>query len=123
MFTGIAPTSTGRPLSLNAYAHYVYNVGGYSIDETHVLRLARNQADDGYEGRTRHLDYDLRIRIADATWPNPYVITLAILHNEYPITQTNWNHLQPLGVTRWDTGTLTTVHYPVINEATVHVMG
>lgn len=123
MFVGIAPSVTGRPLSLNAYVQYVYQVPPADINANEVFHLARNQTDDGYEGQTRNRPNNIRIIIADSVYPVPDQITVQLLTNGAVLTYTVFYYAPLPGVTRWDTGTMTVVTYPYIDYARLHIMG
>lgn len=123
MFVGVPPDVGNRPTSLNALAQFRYVGTAVDVDLFQLIWTPRNQANTAWEGATGQTGYNIHLEILDQPTPGEYKITLQLRQDLALVADQVWIHHQPPDQARWNTGRLTAVQVPGLNEQSVHIMG
>ncbi len=122
MFVGILPTVHDRPLSMNAYVAVLLIDTDLTIDLQTTLHLSWDESGSRWIGTVDDEDLQTTVIVSTTLDPEFFDLQARVALLGTPLTQGDWEHQQTVGNPRWDTGDLTQINAPDINEITLAIL-
>lgn len=99
------PIQDGLPTTLNAFAAISTLTSGLTADLADVLTLARNDANNGWTGRTYYPHANVLVDVTDPDVAHVATLTLTLLYDEILTRTHEWYYMTDPDDPRWETPT------------------
>jgi len=122
MFVGVTPDVGPLPRTINVQVHWLVTDTAYTFDYSEQVHLSMQPSGTAWEGTTIRHDQATTISVHATMDPTVFEITAVLKAGATTVRTANFNHVQPVGVTRWDTGLLVDVQQAGFNETSLRLL-